>query len=56
MLSAPAPLPQVVDAHEGDITCMQWSPVAHKLGSGRAAVLATGAADRRVRLWRAPQV
>lgn len=45
---------QVVDAHDGDIACMQWSPVPHRLGAGRVAVLATGGADKRVRLWRAP--
>ncbi|KAK9832499.1 hypothetical protein WJX81_002288 [Elliptochloris bilobata] len=47
---------EVVDAHEGDIACMQWSPVQHRLGGSRVAVLATGAGDKRVRLWRAPRV
>lgn len=37
---------EIIDAHSGDITCMQWSP--------QEAVLATGAADGHVMLWRSP--
>lgn len=37
------------------VACMQWSPQPLKsIAGGSSFLLATGGADRRVRLWRAP--
>jgi autophagy-related protein 16 len=33
----------VQDAHDGDVNAVKWSPVDR--------ILATGGADRRVKLW-----
>lgn len=51
---------EVVDrieaAHDGEVLCLQWSPVKLAGPQGMKGVLATGGADGRVRLWWAPTV
>ncbi|GBG76855.1 hypothetical protein CBR_g23070 [Chara braunii] len=42
-------------AHDGHVSCLQWSPQRHETGKGvNAMVLATGGPDRKVKLWEAP--
>ncbi|GMY09363.1 transducin beta-like protein 2 [Fagus crenata] len=41
-------------AHEGDITCISWTPKTIPMGDGEAFVLATSSVDKKVKLWAAP--
>lgn len=47
---------EVLHAHDGRITSMQWSPVLLRVPGADepAAVLASSSSDRRVRIWRSP--
>ena len=49
-------LETVEDAHEGGITAVQWGPTTYKAAAQDVAVLATASHDKRVRLWRRPQL
>ncbi|GBG76057.1 hypothetical protein CBR_g21297 [Chara braunii] len=43
------------NAHDGHVSCLEWSPQRHNTGKGvNAMVLATGGPDRKVKLWDAP--
>ncbi len=44
--AASGKLLEAVDAHDGNIAALRWSP--------RGGLLATAGADARVRLWRSP--
>eukprot|EP00252_Welwitschia_mirabilis_P017012 TRINITY_DN3782_c0_g1_i1.p1 TRINITY_DN3782_c0_g1~~TRINITY_DN3782_c0_g1_i1.p1 ORF type:complete len:440 (-),score=93.50 TRINITY_DN3782_c0_g1_i1:471-1790(-) len=42
--------------HEGDITCMAWSPQPVSTEYGVSFILATSSTDKRVKLWAAPKL
>ncbi|THU54884.1 hypothetical protein C4D60_Mb11t00760 [Musa balbisiana] len=42
-------------AHEGDITGIAWAPQSVPVGGAPAMVLATAGADKKVKLWLAPE-
>uniref|UniRef100_A0A1D1YIL3 Transducin beta-like protein 2 n=1 Tax=Anthurium amnicola TaxID=1678845 RepID=A0A1D1YIL3_9ARAE len=42
------------NSHEGEITGIAWSPHMIPVGGGQALVLATAGADKKVKLWLAP--
>ncbi|MQL99102.1 hypothetical protein Taro_031814 [Colocasia esculenta] len=44
------------NSHEGEITGIAWSPQMIAVGGGLALVLATAGADKKVKLWLAPQL
>jgi len=43
-----------IEAHDADVCRMVWAPKKLRAGDKEVAVLATGSADKRVRLWAAP--
>ncbi|URE41107.1 WD domain, G-beta repeat [Musa troglodytarum] len=42
-------------AHEGDVTGIAWAPQSIPVGGARAMVLATAGANKKVKLWLAPE-
>ncbi|KAK4748371.1 hypothetical protein SAY87_014957 [Trapa incisa] len=43
-------------AHDGDITCIAWTPRNIPMGNNQALVLATASIDKKVKLWAAPSL
>ncbi|XP_010918319.1 uncharacterized protein [Elaeis guineensis] len=48
-------LDTAVKAHEGDITGIAWAPQLIPMGGGPTMGLATAGADKKVKLWLAPE-
>jgi WD40 repeat protein len=42
------------NAHEGNITCIEWAPQPLPTEHGKSAILATAGSDKKVKLWYAP--
>jgi WD40 repeat protein len=44
------------NAHDGEITCLTWSPQPLPTEHGKATILATAGVDKKVKLWYPPSL